>query len=265
MRCGITFGVPGSAVSGSIEMAFPVIEAVEDRVERLAAIAEDLDAPALLAYLIRDEFAGSIAAVSSFGTESALLLALIAEIDRSLPIYFIDTGKLFPETLEYRDQLVERLDLRDVRTIGPSTAALASRDPAGQLWHFDPDACCRLRKVEPLSQALAPFAAVISGRKRYHGDLRRFMPRITSVDKRIKIDPLAHWSQERVADEFARRGLPQHPLQAEGYASVGCEPCTVPVGEGDGVRAGRWAGSVKTECGIHLPEASWRSRDSSLL
>jgi phosphoadenosine phosphosulfate reductase len=79
------------------------------------------------------------------------------------------------------------------------------------------------------------------------------MPRVQAVDGRLKIDPLARWSQEQVAQEFAKRGLPEHPLQAEGYGSVGCEPCTIPVGSDGGVRAGRWAGTAKTECGIHLP------------
>jgi len=233
-------------------MGFTVTEAASDRAARLASEHQELDAPELLRLVIHKEFPGRVATVSSFGTESALLLALIAEIDRSLPVLFIDTGKMFPETLEYRDQLVDKLGLTDVRTISPSTAALDARDPEGQLWHFDPDACCRLRKVEPLALALGDFDAVISGRKRYHGALRRFMPRIEAVDGRIKIDPLAHWSRERVDAEYAARTLPAHPLKAEGYPSIGCEPCTQPVGQEAGIRAGRWAGRPKSECGIHL-------------
>jgi len=214
---------------------------------------DSADAPEFLNAMISQEFRGQIAVVSSFGTESALLLALVAEINRNVPVIFIDTGKMFPETLDYRNKLVARLGLTDVRSIAPAQSQLAARDPSGELWHYDPDACCRLRKVEPLASAQVPFDALISGRKRYHGALRGFMPRIESVNGKIKLDPLAHWSLERVETEFDARNLPQHPLKAEGYASVGCEPCTIPVADGDDIRAGRWYGSHKTECGIHLP------------
>ena len=215
----------------------------------------ETDAPALIRALIETEFPRRTALISSFGTESALLLALAAEIDPGLPVLFIDTGQLFPETLDYRDELAALLGLTNIRTITPAPLALAERDPEGRLWQFDTDACCALRKVEPLAIALDGVDAVISGRKRYHGALRRFMPRFQAVDGRIKIDPLAHWTREMVEAEFARRGLPHHPLQAEGYASVGCAPCTMPVTPGAAPRAGRWAGTAKTECGIHLAAA----------
>jgi phosphoadenosine phosphosulfate reductase len=230
------------------------LESVEARGRRLAQACQDLATPALLDALIHDEFPGRIALVSSFGTESALLLSLIAEVERDLPVIFIDTEKMFAETLEYRDQLTRRLGLTNVRTVSPSRVALADRDPNGELWQFDTDACCQLRKVEPLAIASAPFDALISGRKRYHGAIRRFIPRIEVVDGKIKVDPIAHWSQERVETEFVLRGLPPHPLKAEGYLSVGCAPCTIPVsGDSGSVRAGRWAGTGKTECGIHFP------------
>jgi phosphoadenosine phosphosulfate reductase len=207
------------------------LESVEARGRRLAQACQDLATPALLDALIHDEFPGRIALVSSFGTES-----------------------MFAETLEYRDQLTRRLGLTNVRTVSPSRVALADRDPNGELWQFDTDACCQLRKVEPLAIASAPFDALISGRKRYHGAIRRFIPRIEVVDGKIKVDPIAHWSQERVETEFVLRGLPPHPLKAEGYLSVGCAPCTIPVsGDSGSVRAGRWAGTGKTECGIHFP------------
>ncbi len=208
-----------------------MLESVEARGRRLAQACQDLATPALLDALIHDEFPGRIALVSSFGTES-----------------------MFAETLEYRDQLTRRLGLTNVRTVSPSRVALADRDPNGELWQFDTDACCQLRKVEPLAIASAPFDALISGRKRYHGAIRRFIPRIEVVDGKIKVDPIAHWSQERVETEFVLRGLPPHPLKAEGYLSVGCAPCTIPVsGDSGSVRAGRWAGTGKTECGIHFP------------
>jgi phosphoadenosine phosphosulfate reductase len=229
-----------------------VVEDLQTNLSRLLRESDGLQAGELIEWLATDEFPGRIALVSSFGTESALLLAIAAECKPDIPVLFIDTGKLFPETLAYRDQLTAELGLTDVRTIGPTAAALASRDPGGELWYFDPDACCRLRKVEPLARYTAGFDALISGRKRYHGGSRQSLARIEAVDGRIKVDPLADWTQERVTAEFAARGLPPHPLQAEDFPSVGCEPCTSRVAHGAPVRAGRWAGQVKSECGIHL-------------
>ncbi|HVJ55166.1 MAG TPA: phosphoadenylyl-sulfate reductase [Aliidongia sp.] len=225
---------------------------LEERASWLDRRYRTADAPVLLRALITEAFVDRIAVLSSFGAESALLLALIAEIDPAVPVIFLDTGKLFLETLRYVDILTERLGLLDVRHIRPEPASLADRDPAGALWRTDPDACCRLRKVEPLRPALAGIEALISGRKRYHGGLRHFIPRIEAGEGHIKIDPLADWSRDRVVAEFERRGLPHHPLEALGYASIGCESCTAPASAAD-PRAGRWAGRNKTECGIHLP------------
>ncbi len=229
------------------------IAAAKAAVATLTARYQGVDALDLLSGMIHRDFVGEIALVSSFGTESALLLSLVAEVDPATPVVFLDTGQMFAETLAYRDQLVRLLGLRDVRTIEPAEAALRSRDPDGGLWAFDPDACCALRKVEPLAAATRGFSALISGRKQYHGALRRFIPRIEAVDGVVKIDPLAAWSQERVAAEFLRRALPRHPLEAAGYRSVGCGPCTVPIADGAEIRSGRWAGRAKSECGIHLP------------
>jgi phosphoadenosine phosphosulfate reductase len=210
-----------------------------------------VEGEALLRPLLQREFPGRIAVLSSFGSESALLLDMIAEIDRSTPVIFLDTGKLFPETLAYRDRLVERLGLRDVRSVAPDPAALAVRDSAGDLHRRDADACCRLRKVEPLRRALAGFAAVISGRKRYQGGARQALPAIEQDGGLIRINPLVTYSAERIEHERAARGLPPHPLEADGFLSIGCAPCTDRVAAGEDRRAGRWRGSEKRECGIH--------------
>lgn len=196
---------------------------------------------------------GRIALVSSFGAESALLLALAAEIDAAVPVIFIDTGKLFGETLRYRDRLIAHLALRDVRSVVPDPARLAAIDPSGTLWHGNPDACCRARKTEPLERALAGFDIWISGRKRYQTASRAAVPTIEAIDGRLKLNPLAPWSRARIEAEFARRALPPHPLEADGFLSIGCMPCTGRVEPGEDRRAGRWRGSDKTECGIHRP------------
>lgn len=199
----------------------------------------------------RAEFGDRIALVSSFGAESATLLDMVARVDPTIPVVFLDTEKLFPETLAYRDALVERLGLADVRTILPDTADLDREDPDGTLWRRDPDRCCHLRKVLPLERGLARFDAWISGRKRFHGGDRTTIPLVEPDGGRVKVNPLAGWSREELDTYFAVRDLPPHPLVADGFLSIGCAPCTRPVAPGEDIRAGRWAGTGKTECGIH--------------
>ena len=218
----------------------------------LAADYGELDAIALLDTMIRRAFAGRIALVSSFGAEAAVLLDLVARIDRQTPVIFIDTGKLFPETLAYRDRLVEHCGLGDVRTIGPEASRVAMQDPDGTLWSRDPDACCAMRKVVPLDDALAGFDAWMSGRKRFHGAARAALETVESDGERVKINPLAHWTGADIKRYMTRHDLPRHPLAAKGYASLGCQTCTRRIAAGETVRAGRWQGIEKTECGIHL-------------
>jgi len=215
-------------------------------------------AEAVLRAVIRELFPGKVAAVSSFGAESAVILDLIARVDADVPVIFLETGKHFAETLAYRDELAARLGLGDLRSIAPESAVLAARDADGELWRREPDLCCSLRKVQPLARALDGFAAWINGRKRYHGDTRSDLRLFEWAGGRIKVNPLAHWTGADVEAAFEARGLPRHPLVAEGYASIGCAPCTQRAICGAAPRGGRWAGQEKTECGIH--EAPWVAR-----
>jgi phosphoadenosine phosphosulfate reductase len=202
------------------------------------------------------DHAGRVAVVSSFGAESAVLLALVAEVDARTPVIFVDTGQHFAETLGYRDQLARVLGLLDVRSVGLRADERTSRDPDGELWKYDPDACCRLRKVTPLDRALAPFEAWITGRKRHQAMSRVALPVREQVDGKVKLNPLAAWSAAQIEAEMARRNLPRHALSLAGYPSIGCAPCTRAVANGEDPRSGRWAGTGKTECGIHrLPES----------
>jgi len=205
---------------------------------------------------ITNRFAGKIALVSSFGTESALILHMVSEIDKSIPVVFLDTLKLFPETLAYRDELVVLLGLSDVRSIQPSGKQLAAYDPDGTLWQKDFDLCCAIRKTNPLDEALVGMEAWITGRKRVQGAKRANLQMIeTGADGRTTVNPLAFWDDAQIEAYFERHKLPRHPLQAQGYASIGCATCTQrPTDEAD-KRSGRWAGSGKTECGIHMPRA----------
>jgi phosphoadenosine phosphosulfate reductase len=194
---------------------------------------------------------GRLAVVSSFGTESAVLLKLVADVNRSLPILFLDTLWLFKETLAYRDMLVTRLGLTDVRTVTPSPSALALRDGKRDSCFTDRDACCGIRKVDPLSNELEIFDGWISGRKRYHGGERAELAIVETEGRRLKFNPLARLTSAELNAIFETAKIPRHPLEALGFTSVGCIPCTGRPTTGASVRSGRWSGLTKTECGIH--------------
>jgi len=197
-----------------------------------------------------------LAVVSSFGTESAALLKVMADVDPAIPVVFLDTGWLFEETLVYRDTLIATLGLRDVRSIKPLEETLSREDPDRELWFSDPDACCRIRKVEPLARALAPFSAWINGRKRFQGGFRTAIPVVEDDGVRLKFNPFANVSREEIEAIYALAKLPPHPLAASGYLSVGCMPCTSRASPDEDARAGRWRGRPKTECGIHTTKTS---------
>ncbi len=202
---------------------------------------------------VHDGFPGAIAAVSSFGADSAVLLHMIAEVDASLPVVFLDTGKHFGETLDYRDALAADLGLTDIRIVTPDQAALERLDPAGTLHQSSTDACCDIRKVEPMARGVAPFRAWFTGRKRFQAATRAALPVFEAVGPRIRINPLAKWGTSDLAAYMRAHALRENPLVAYGYLSIGCFPCTQPVKPGEDARSGRWAGQAKTECGIHLP------------
>jgi phosphoadenosine phosphosulfate reductase len=205
----------------------------------------------IIAEAIRSAPDGRLAAVSSFGTESAVLLKFVADVDPAIPVLFLDTGWLFEETLTYRDTLAHRLGLTNIRTLGPDSEALHNSDPERDLWFRDPDACCNIRKVEPLAAALRNYDAWLNGRKRFHGNERHGLAVVEADGPRLKFNPLANLTQAEVRGIFEEFDLPRHPLERHGFASIGCTPCTSRTQEGEDVRAGRWRGRGKTECGIH--------------
>lgn len=200
-------------------------------------------------------FGPRLALVSSFGAESAVLLHLAASVDRRIPVLFLDTGMLFAQTLDYRRELATQLGLTDVRDLRPRFGDLALTDPDADLWRRDTDACCEIRKVLPLEKALEGFDAWITGRKRFHGGARLRLPVVEEADGRMKFNPLASWSKAELDAYAVANHLPAHPLVAAGFPSIGCWPCTEQVGHGGEIRSGRWAGSQKSECGIHTARA----------
>jgi phosphoadenosine phosphosulfate reductase len=227
----------------------PAAEAL-DRVLRTASPAEVIEAA--LQTVGREH----LAMVSSFGTESAALLKVMADVDPAIPVIFLDTGWLFEETLAYRDTLVAELGLRDVRSIKPLEETLSREDANRELWFSDPDACCRIRKVEPLARALEPFHGWLNGRKRFQGGLRAAIPVVEDDGSKLKFNPFANASREQIEAIYMAAKLPPHPLAAKGYLSVGCMPCSSRTSPDEDARAGRWRGRPKTECGIHTVKSS---------
>ena len=230
----------------------------------LNGMFDEMDSVGVLKQALTELLPGDAAVVSSFGADSAVLLHMIAEVDSALPIIFLDTGKHFGETLDYRDALAADFGLTDIRIITPDAAALERIDPTGRLHETDTDACCGVRKVEPMARGVEPFSAWFTGRKRFQASTRAALPAFEAVGSRIRINPLAHWTTADQADYMRAHRLRENPLVAYGYLSIGCFPCTQPVQPGEDARSGRWAGHAKTECGIHLSGLEKSLTDAAL-
>lgn len=231
---------------------------VPDKLRALGIIAlngmyDEMDAEGVLRQAVEDLLPGDIAMVSSFGADSAVLLHLVSRVDPTLPVYFLETGKHFPETLDYVETLKRTLGLTNVIALYPESEDLKRFDPDGTLWETDPDSCCHIRKTEPLDKVVAGFGGWVTGRKRFQTAERGVLPHFElTSDDRIKVNPLAYFTNEDIEAYKAQHGLPEHPLFSKGYKSIGCAPCTSAVAEGEDPRAGRWRGLNKKECGIHF-------------
>ena len=229
----------------------PALQDAATLAARLNTQWAEADAEDLLKAVLDPALGRKAAAISSFGAEAAVLLHLISRVQPDLPVIFLETGQHFFQTLAYRRELTERLGLTDVRDIAPDPTALSAADPRGDLWRTQPDACCAVRKVQPLAQALAGFDTRITGRKRFQNSHRAALEPFEAVDGVLTVNPLAAWSANRVEDWLRDHQLPRHPLVEQGYPSIGCWPCTRAVAADEDARDGRWAGQEKTECGIH--------------
>jgi len=233
------------------------IPTTETLAARLRGNYGHMDGTALLEALLESELGGKIMMTSSFGAEAVVLLDLVAKVDPTIPVIFLDTRRLFGETLRYQRQITELLGLEDVRIIRPDTGHLENIDPDDMLFTKDTDKCCEIRKVLPLNAALetlqdAGFIGWITGRKRFQSGIRGDLDVIEASDNFVKINPLAQWTDADIKDAFLAKNLPPHPLVADGFKSIGCMPCTERTPDGLDARAGRWAGQGKTECGIHM-------------
>lgn len=238
-------------VANDLAQRIPDEDVAAKRAEALDGVLHHASPSEVIESALRIVGRERLALVSSFGTESAALLKLMADVDPAIPVIFLDTGWLFEETLAYRDRLIAALGLQDVRSIRPLDEALQREDPNGELWFSDPDACCRIRKVEPLKRALAPFDAWINGRKRFQGGLRGAIPVVEADGLRLKFNPFANVKPADIAAIYAQAELPPHPLTASGFLSVGCMPCSSRAQPDEDARDSRWRGRPKSECGIH--------------
>lgn len=224
---------------------------LESKARSLAARFDGAGAEAVLKAALVDGVVGRTAVVTSFGAEAAPLLHLVSRIAPNAPVLFVDTGRHFGETKRYGRELAAQLGLTGVRFVGPARDEVAASDPDGLLFASQPDRCCAIRKVAPLKTAILEFDAWVTGRKRYQATTRSDLAVVDSDATHIKFNPLADWSREEVQRYFEVHGLPRHPLEADGFLSIGCMPCTDRVRPGEDLRAGRWRGAAKTECGIH--------------
>ena len=243
----------GNAVTDREVLAENLTHQAMDVLSRTA----ELSAVDFLTTMLQHEFKDEICVVSSFGAESAVLLHMVAQIDPTTPVIFLNTGKLFGETLRYRDRLQTLLGLTDVRSIGPHPTDLAEKDSNEDLWQKNNDMCCHIRKNLPQERALKGFKAVLTGRKRFQTSQRGSMQRIEIDDEaaaRLRINPLADFTLEDLQAYLETHNLPKHPLVKDGYLSIGCMPCTDKVKEGDDYRSGRWSEQDKEECGMHGTE-----------
>ena len=212
--------------------------------EELAELNEEFELlpAAKIVQWARDTFGTRLCLAASM--QDSVLIDVATRVDPGIEVVFVDTGYHFPETLETLDRVRSRYGL-EVNVV---------RDPAplDDLWMEDPDACCAARKVKPLEDVLATKAAWMSGLRRGEAQTRANAP-IVARDKRglVKINPLANWDDVDIEGYAADHDIVVNPLMAQGYASIGCWPCTRAVAPGEDPRAGRWTGFSKTECGLH--------------
>ncbi len=223
--------------------------------ERLAAEAADAlaGAPAdeVIAWAVRT-FGSRICITSSMS--DAVLASLVSKQMPGVDVLFLDTGYHFPETIGTRDAVSAVYPVNVVNVTPPTTVAEQDTELGPRLYSRNPDLCCYLRKVVPLEQALGPYDAWFTGVRREETEARSDT-KVVSWDARremVKVNPIVEWTQQQVDDYIAAEGVLVNPLQYDGYPSIGCRTCTAKVVDGADPRSGRWAGTAKTECGIHI-------------
>lgn len=200
------------------------------------------------------EYGDKIVYSCSFGAEGMVLIDLISKVNKRAKIIFLDTGLHFPETYELIEKVKEHYPLLQIEMVKPKISLeVQSKWYGEELWSYQPNLCCHMRKVAPLKEVLKDAKAWISGLRRDQSPTRSHTQYINKDEKfnKIKICPLIHWSWEDIMTYIHLNKLPYNPLHDQGYPSIGCAPCTQPISETGDLRSGRWMGHIKTECGLH--------------
>jgi len=237
--------------------------APETTAEELKAISDEFETatPEVILRWAGEEFGPDIAFATGFGAEGCVLVAMLSNIRPGARIFYLDTDLLFPETYALRDRLEARFGVRFERRATLVSLSNQAAEYGERLWDRQPDLCCRLRKVEPLKEMLHGLRAWVTAIRRDQSPARAHIGLVERDEKfgLIKINPLAAWSARDVWNYIATYDVPYNPLHDHGYLSIGCAPCTTPVQIGEDARAGRWRGTSKTECGIHLKTVNCES------
>jgi phosphoadenosine phosphosulfate reductase len=209
-----------------------------------------------------DRVDGPIALGCSFGAEDVALVHMVTQLEREVDIFYLDTNLHFQKTYETRDRLAQRYGCRFIQVLPALTLKEQAEQYGNSLWLRNPDACCRLRKVEPLRWILGKYKAWITGVRREQSPTRANTDLIEwdPVFELVKINPLAYWNSEHVWRYIRQHDIPYNPLHDQYYPSIGCVPCTRPVKPGEDPRSGRWSGFSKTECGLHLRADTVKSK-----
>lgn len=222
-------------------------------IARLADEFEDQSPEQIVRWAVQT-FHPRLTLACSFGFEDMMLADLLHRLQPGADVFYLDTGLLFPETYALRDKAVGRYDLTFRRMMPQQTVAEQASSHGDNLWEREPDRCCGLRKVEPLGRALHGYDAWITGLRREQSPTRAGI-RVIEWDERfglVKLNPLAALTAKDVWRYVTDHDVPYNELHDRGYPSIGCWPCTRAVRPGEDARAGRWAGQVKTECGLHV-------------
>jgi phosphoadenosine phosphosulfate reductase len=223
-----------------------------DELKRLSDGFEKSSSQEILSWAL-DRFHPDIALACSFQAEESVLVDMLSRIRPETKIFYLDTAVLFPETYETRDRFVERYGVQPIRMAASLAMEDQSRLYGDELWKSDPNQCCNIRKVQPLTAALAPLRGWITGIRREQAPTRANAGLVEWDGKfgLVKVSPLATWTSEDVWKYIAENDVPYNPLHDQGYPSIGCTHCTRQVMPGEDPRAGRWSGNDKIECGLH--------------
>jgi phosphoadenosine phosphosulfate reductase len=227
----------------------------QEQIAEAAARLADESPQGILRWAV-ESFHPRLTMATAFGAEGCCIIHMLAEIEPDVRVFNLETGYQFPETLELRERIKERYGI-EVQYVRPElTVAEYEAEHGGPLYEMRPDQCCHDRKILPLRRAVVGYDAWISAiRKDQTQD--RAKAAVVQWDAKfslVKVNPLLNWATKDVWGFIVKHGVPYNPLHDKNYPSIGCWPCTRPVGEGDDERAGRWAGKVKKECGLHVIE-----------